>query len=43
VIAEPNVKIVLSEPNLQINSSNVAEDAAHRLNETIQHDMDVGC
>ena len=50
---EPNVKIVLSEPNLHTKSSNVAEDEGHRLcpmhtlclrvKETIQHDMDVGC
>ena len=40
-IAEPNIKIVSSEPNLQTKSSNVAEDEAHRLKETIQLDMDV--
>ena len=40
---EPNIKIVLLELNLQTKSSNVAEDEAHRVKETIQHDMDVGC
>ena len=42
---EPNIKIVSCEPNLQAKSSNVAEDEAHRMKETIQHDMDVdvGC
>ena len=29
--------------NLQTKSSNVAEDEAHRVKETIQHDMDDGC
>ena len=44
-IAEPeqNIKIVLLEPNLQTKSSTVAEDEAHKVKETIQHDMDVGC
>ena len=40
---EPSIKIVSSEPNLQSKSSNVAEDEAHRIKETIQHDIDVGC
>ena len=40
---EPNIKIVSSEPNLQTKSSNVARDEAHKVKETIQHDMDVGC
>ena len=40
---EPNIKIVLSESNLQTKSFNVAEDKAHRVKETIQYDMDVGC
>ena len=40
---EPNIKIVSSEPNLQTKSSNVAEDEGHRVKETIQHDMNVGC
>ena len=40
---EPNIKIVLSEPNLQTKSSNVAEDEVHKVKETIQLDMDVGC
>ena len=36
-IAEPelNIKIVSSEPNLQTKSSNVAEDEAPRVKETI--------
>ena len=34
-IAEPNIKIVSWEPNLQTKSSNVAEDEAHRVKETI--------
>ena len=38
---EPNIKIVSSEPNLQTKSSNVVDDEARRLKETIQHDMDV--
>ena len=42
-IAEPNIKIVSSKPNLQTKSSNVPEYEAHRVKETIQHDMDVGC
>ena len=40
---EPNKKVVSLELNLQTKLSNVAEDEAHRLKETIQHDMDVGC
>ena len=40
---KPNIKIVSSEPNLQTKSSNIAEDEAHRVKETIQHDMYVGC
>ena len=40
---EPNIKIVSSEPNLHTKSSNVAQDEAPRVKETIQHDMDVGC
>ena len=40
---EPNIKIVSLEPNLRTKSSNVAEDEAHSVKETIQHDMDVGC
>ena len=40
---EPNIKIVSLKPNLQTKSSNVAKDEAHRVKETIQHDMDVGC
>ena len=40
---EPNIKIVSSEPNLKTKSSNVAEDEGHRVKETIQHDMNVGC
>ena len=40
---EPSIKIVSSEPNLQTKSSNVAENKAHRVKETIQHDMDAGC
>ena len=40
---EPNIKIVSSEPNLQTKSFNVAEDEGHRVKETIQHDMNVGC
>ena len=40
--SEPNIKIVSSEPNLQTKSSNVVDDEARRLKETIQHDMDVG-
>ena len=40
---EPNKKIVSSQPNLPTKSSNVAEDEAHRVKETNQHVMDVGC
>ena len=40
---DPNIKIILSEPNLQTKSSNVVQDEAHRVEETFQHDMDVGC
>ena len=40
---EQNIKIVLSEPNLQTKLSNVAENEAHRVKEIIQLDMDVGC
>ena len=40
---EPNIKIVLLEPNLQTKTYNVAEDEEHRVNETIQHDMDLEC
>ena len=40
---EPDTKIVSSEPNLQTKSSNVAEDEAHRVKETIPHHMDDGC
>ena len=44
-IAQPesNIKIVSSEPKLQAKSSKVGEDEAHRVKETNQHDMDVGC
>ena len=37
------MKIVSSKPNLQTKSSNVAENEKHRVKETIQHDMNVGC
>ena len=40
---EPNIKIVSSESNLQAKSSNAAADEGHRVKETIQHDMNVGC
>ena len=40
---EPNIKIVSSKPNLQSKSSNVAQDEAHRVKETNQYDMNVGC
>ena len=32
---EPIIRIVSSEPNLQTKSSNVVEDKAHRVKETI--------
>ena len=40
---EPNTIIASWEPNLQTESFNVAEDEAHKVTETIQNDMDVGC
>ena len=40
---EPNIKIVSSESNLQTKSSNVAQDKAHKVKETIQRVMNVGC
>ena len=40
---EPNIKILSPKPNLQTKLSNVAEDEAHRVKETIQLGMDVGC
>ena len=40
---EPNIKILSPKPNLQTKLSNVAENEEHRVKETIQLDMDVGC